>query len=268
MLIDTFGRWIYVKHELNGYKIEYNNLKFLHDHSQELQIPVPRPYLSLVFQHHLWPYHGEYIFMTRLHGRDLHELWLNLSHPEKYKIVSQLRSYMLNLRSMKTPPETMIGSFHGGPVGCYRLLQFDVVGPFLDESHFNRHLRGPLAPSSLSSTVLESHQKRHDLCATHNDLFPRNILVDADLNVIGVVDWKSSGWFPAHWEYCICRNWAYDKVDQDWKKWIHEVLDSWAEEEIADHELMRAYPNRMVYWSTRLNVDSEDGYELYYHTRD
>ncbi|KAF8831140.1 hypothetical protein HHX47_DHR1000159 [Lentinula edodes] len=265
--IDTFGRWIYVKHNLNGFRIEYNNLKFLYDHSREFHVPVPRPYFSFVFRNRLWPYQGEYLFMTRIHGHDLHQRWLTLSHSQKSKIISQLRSYTIDMRSVKPPAETKIGSFSGGPVDCCRLLEFEEVGPFVDEHHLNRHLRGPLELASLSPTVLSSQQKQHELCATHNDLFPRNIMVDDQLNIVAIVDWKSAGWFPVYWEYCMCRNWTYNEVDQDWKKWVSKFLDPWIEEEIADRDLLRAYPNFMVYWSTRVNPDSGDGYELYKYLR-
>ncbi|KAJ4497911.1 hypothetical protein C8R41DRAFT_713453, partial [Lentinula lateritia] len=143
----------------------------------------------------------EYLFMTRIHGHDLHQQWLTLSHSQKSKVISQLRSYMINMRSVKPPGKIKIGSFSGGPVDCCRLLEFDEVGPFVDEDHLNRHLRGPLEGPSISPAVLSSQQIQHELCATHNDLFPRNIMVDDQLNIVAIVDWKSAGWFPVYWEY-------------------------------------------------------------------
>ncbi|TDL20692.1 hypothetical protein BD410DRAFT_363616 [Rickenella mellea] len=55
--------------------------------------------------------------------------------------------------------------------------------------------------------VAISHTKAHPLVLTHNDLFPRNIMVSGT-NVTAILDWECAGWFPSHWEYCKCVNWG------------------------------------------------------------
>ncbi|QSS53212.1 hypothetical protein I7I53_00395 [Histoplasma capsulatum var. duboisii H88] len=36
---------------------------------------------------------------------------------------------------------------------------------------------------------------------THVDIAPRNIMVDENYQITGLVDWKYAGWYPDHWEY-------------------------------------------------------------------
>ncbi|KAE8323535.1 kinase-like protein [Aspergillus sergii] len=36
---------------------------------------------------------------------------------------------------------------------------------------------------------------------THGDIAHRNIMVDENGNVTGIIDWKYAGWYPDYWEY-------------------------------------------------------------------
>lgn len=36
---------------------------------------------------------------------------------------------------------------------------------------------------------------------THNDLDPRNILIQGSW-VVALLDWELSGYYPEYWEYC------------------------------------------------------------------
>ena len=40
----------------------------------------------------------------------------------------------------------------------------------------------------------------HRIVFTHGDLAPRNILVKGG-EVVALIDWEESGWFPEHWEF-------------------------------------------------------------------
>ena len=40
----------------------------------------------------------------------------------------------------------------------------------------------------------------HRIVLTHGDLQPRNILVYGT-EVIGIIDWELSGWYPEYWEF-------------------------------------------------------------------
>lgn len=56
---------------------------------------------------------------------------------------------------------------------------------------------------------------------THSDLHPSNILVslESPCQIIAIVDWQQSGWYPDYWEFCKAEyavdaesGWATDYV--------------------------------------------------------
>ena len=36
---------------------------------------------------------------------------------------------------------------------------------------------------------------------THGDIAPRNIMVDDENKITGILDWEYAGWYPDYWEY-------------------------------------------------------------------
>ena len=36
---------------------------------------------------------------------------------------------------------------------------------------------------------------------THADIAPRNIMVDAQYRITGIIDWEAAGWYPDYWGY-------------------------------------------------------------------
>lgn len=49
---------------------------------------------------------------------------------------------------------------------------------------------------------------------THADIAPRNIMVDEQFNITGLLDWERAGWYPDYWELanitapaCTCGDW-------------------------------------------------------------
>ncbi|KAI0032374.1 hypothetical protein K488DRAFT_33700, partial [Vararia minispora EC-137] len=43
-----------------------------------------------------------------------------------------------------------------------------------------------------------------DICFTHGDLVPKNIMVDPSdgYRITGILDWENAGFYPSFWEYC------------------------------------------------------------------
>ncbi|KAJ3864462.1 hypothetical protein EV359DRAFT_355, partial [Lentinula novae-zelandiae] len=39
-----------------------------------------------------------------------------------------------------------------------------------------------------------------DIVFTHGDITRRNLLVDDNAKVVGIIDWEQAGWRPAYWE--------------------------------------------------------------------
>lgn len=54
----------------------------------------------------------------------------------------------------------------------------------------------------------------------HGDIAPRNIMVDDNCNITGLIDWEYAGWYPDYWEYAQIRSPAFRG---DWKIWLGQT---------------------------------------------
>ena len=54
---------------------------------------------------------------------------------------------------------------------------------------------------------------------THGDIAPRNIMVDEEHNITGILDWEFSGWYPDYWEYSQMLRPAVE-ANRDWQEWM------------------------------------------------
>ncbi|KAJ3513291.1 hypothetical protein NLJ89_g3029 [Agrocybe chaxingu] len=180
--------------------------------------------------------------MARINGVVLEEAWDQLPFDTKAIVAEQLAKYISQLRAIPPPPDVRaICSLAGGPVQCHRLHDDGVSGPFRDEDHMNFQLRHCRPMDAYPAFVQSAHSKSHPLVFTHNDLFPRNIMIDQTTGqVLAVLDWESAGWFPSHWEYCKSRNWGIWKpYQQEWmNEWVPKVIPAYEEEAKADRFLM------------------------------
>ncbi|KAB8210130.1 kinase-like domain-containing protein [Aspergillus parasiticus] len=56
---------------------------------------------------------------------------------------------------------------------------------------------------------------------THGDIAPRNIMVDENTNITGIIDWEYAGWYPDHWEYAQILRLA---LWGDWSIWMENNI--------------------------------------------
>lgn len=68
--------------------------------------------------------------------------------------------------------------------------------------------------------ISKSHGVKHDIVFTHADLNLRNILVDGNGKISGIVDWECAGWYPEYWEYTKAHFSARYNV-----RWTADVFD-------------------------------------------
>ncbi|KAF5369710.1 hypothetical protein D9615_010179 [Tricholomella constricta] len=231
----SLGRWLFIKTTTLLAKEEIMATRFVASHTS---IPVPRVWMSFRWQ---WTH---YIVMNRVDGIQLSDVWLTLSDDSKAIIAEQIRGYFSQLHNIPPPPEvgTRICSVAGGPIADFRLRFIDgETGPFRDEEHMNMRLRQCLSLSQFPDVVKAAHSRKHPRVFTHNDLTPRNIMVDPVTGKItALVDWGCAGWFPTHWEYCKAMNFCNDMTDdgKDFRKWISKMLPVYELESEADRTLM------------------------------
>ncbi|KAJ6508503.1 kinase-like domain-containing protein [Mycena sanguinolenta] len=234
----TLGRWLWIKRS-HFAETEMATMRFVAQHTD---IPVPRVWFSFrwgAFDH---------IVMDRIKGITLFEA-LELGYIQE-------GSDKEDLRSLAPPPNsTSICSVIKGPVKCFRLFSdpkfgpvvpAPPVGPFETEETMNLQIRHLRVLESCDPIVIAAHSKTHALVLTHNDLAPRNIMVDhSACKILAIIDWECAGWFPAHWEICKMINWEKESVTLGWRRWVSKVFpgaeETYRQELEADALLLKQF---------------------------
>ncbi|KAL8392187.1 hypothetical protein RB595_002394 [Gaeumannomyces hyphopodioides] len=162
-----------------------------------------------------------YILMERVDGEPLDLVWDILDDETKAKVVAQIRTIFLDLRSIKDPeicgfvPETdplgrplpgryakagVTDNFFARPQG-----PFNSEGGLLHALAAHLQLRGGPASCWLDRVVLPLlfSMPAHPplMVLTHGELNAKNILVGRDGTVTALLDWSQSGFYPAYWEF-------------------------------------------------------------------
>jgi len=188
---------------------EAANLEYL---SLRTNIPVPKLHSSF-----LDPTTGRYfIIMQYINGITLEEALPGLNTQDRLDVSLQIRSILLDLRSLESPG--YLGSADRRP--CEDGVFYDpespypISGPFSSEDEFYAAIISRFERSEPAAFVrllrnLSEKMPRHKIVFTHGDLQPKNILLqktqeagDGCKYKVFLIDWEISGWYPAYWEFC------------------------------------------------------------------
>jgi len=166
--------------------------------AQKTQISVPKVYCAFKRKN------KAYIVMEKMRGDMLCNVWGNLSEDSQDRILTHLRLLIHDMRQLQ-PTTTHVSNIDGGPLWDGRIPGPGFyVGPFDTQEQFHRYLRRditqPIDGHPEIAQLIEMHKKEWPLCFTHADLSSFNILVRDD-RVIAIIDWATSGWYPAYWEF-------------------------------------------------------------------
>jgi hypothetical protein len=121
------------------------------------------------------------------------------------------------------------------------------TGPFSSISSFNdwvfhAAILGHLIPPEIPKIHRDNHPDEGKIFFTHGDLTLPNILVAGPpgaRELVAIVDWEQSGWYPEYWEYCKLL-YAVD-YEHEWQKkgFADRVMqafkgawDAWGEDEM------------------------------------
>lgn len=171
-----------------------------------------------------------FFFMTLVAGDTLEKRWPTLPGDQKTHIRSALDSVLLTLRALECPSGAPLGS----PVGkrlCQDVRRHVRVSAtsIYSEAQFNDFLLDK--PSSRVAPGFKSWLRsmlRDDrrIVFTHGDFHPRNIMVvdgpDGSIELSGILDWESSGFYPEYWEQLKALNTRSPQDTDDW--WDHLPL--------------------------------------------
>ncbi|KAH6906707.1 kinase-like domain-containing protein [Coprinopsis sp. MPI-PUGE-AT-0042] len=197
---------------------EGQTLWLIREHCPEISHLVPEVYG--------WDTEGDEVFMylSYVPGDTLHSRMENLSEQDLDVIAKQVQSITSSWRRLCLPADDI---FIGTPDRKH----------IRDQMWWNRGHEALLDESSAFPSVAEFNSSFHDLgrdladllgedytriraafpdschvCLTHTDLAPCNIIISpTSPEVVGIIDWQESGWYPEFWEYLKLRYHALGK---------------------------------------------------------
>lgn len=165
--------------------------------SKHTSVPVP----EVIFTH----FDDDYgrIDMTVIPGTRLEKKWDTLDEKTKESICLQLWDMISKIRAIPRPSELSNAS----PMGLLsRDKLFDDLQepgrPLMNDSHlrsriYERYLH---FGGSRYERELPDMLPRSDCCVfTHADIAPRNVKIDEQNTVTGILDWEWVGWYPDYW---------------------------------------------------------------------
>ncbi|KAK3317915.1 kinase-like domain-containing protein [Apodospora peruviana] len=205
-------------------------------------IPVPKVWCSFVHKNRA------YIVMERIQGKEFVVAWPDLPEPSRQRLLSQLRQMLQELRSLRPPSPGVVQSCVGGSLHDARITRaLPRFGPFKTIHEFHFWLRDSTQIDKAETKPSNDHcddQEWTDLkemaarqdgpwpegsVFTHADLNPCNVLLRGD-EVVGIIDWAFSGWYPHYWEYTSA--WHGNALRPDWQALLDRILERQPDEVI------------------------------------
>ncbi|CAG8578527.1 15655_t:CDS:2 [Acaulospora colombiana] len=177
------------------------------EHAKQIEVNVPSVYRIVKGNDRLY-----YIIMERIQGKTLEQLWSSIGWFETLLYSWQLRKIVKLMRQSV--------SVRGGGLASGRYFSSHLEGinrlvRHISPTHLAKYLNWWLfncRPTTLTPRPglflrpLEHH------VFTHQDLAPRNIIVDPQ-DRLWIVGWGYAGYFPIYVEYTAMQHHAMDRVD-------------------------------------------------------
>jgi aminoglycoside phosphotransferase len=175
-----------------------------------------------------------YLLMTGVPGQRLGPMLATMTDKQVDVVTQDLKGYIAELRRIPTliNSKAQICNSLGRGILNWRIgdsQRKELI--FHNESDFNQFLTYnlPLGEDALVQ-ISKSHGAKHEIVFTHADLNPKNILVDENNRISGIVDWECAGWYPEYWECSkmhftvrATSRWIADVIDQIFPMYYDEV---------------------------------------------
>lgn len=189
---------------------------------QRTTVPVPR----IVFAD-FEPGKGD-IGMSFIPGVTLKEIWDGLDGCTKERLCHEIWAFISQWRRIQRPPHLkhLYQCLADGSAATSDPLLVDLQYPprplksdnALRERIRERYLH--FNGGSYRDTLLDRLPYSKESVFTHGDVAPRNILVDDNACITGIIDWELAGWYPDYWELA---NILKPSNDHDWQSWMNRT---------------------------------------------
>ncbi|OQE38602.1 hypothetical protein PENCOP_c008G00964 [Penicillium coprophilum] len=191
--------------------------------AEKTRIPVPNVFACYTYcPTDIRIFYDTYIFMDFIDGDTLHTVWNTSDVATKTRISTQLT--IQEMRDLGNGG--YIGFINHRPVADHCLSTSVDKSPFQSEKDFNTAL--------LEETYQRAAPKRHIGSFLSCFLPPTNIMVKNG-NVVAIIGWELSGWYPEYWEIAkALLIWGWQKDWTDYMRilqpyqaqyFMHQFLD-------------------------------------------
>lgn len=182
---------------------------------------------------------GSWAIMNLIPGQQLGEAWRTMRVSAKAQTISDLKSYLEQLRRLRPSEPGWIGSCSGGPAYDHRINNRATCGPFASISEFHDFLVASIKNCPRPEWVAKYRSQLpddHPIVFAHADISWENILVDPATGIVtGIVDWEMAGFWPQWWEY---RKALFGSRSQLW--WmsvLEQIMPQYKSETDADMDI-------------------------------
>jgi len=194
------------------HQAEFRTLELVEKYTE---VPAPRGIDTL-------QYNGfSFLIMTGLPGQKIGARLHTMTDEQVQGVVQDLKNYISQLRQIPRSGTAICNSLGGGILD-WRIgdsQRKELV--FQDETEFSQYLTYDLPlDEDAQSKIEKAHSVKHEIVFTHADLNLRNILVDENGKISGIVDWECAGWYPEYWEYTKAHFTVRYTI-----RWIADVID-------------------------------------------
>ena len=197
---------------------ELGSLLYLQEHLPAFLAPRPHGLIRIGLFYLL--------FTTLMPGLDLERAWPHLDDAHKKSIGVQIDRLLTQLRSLSKPSHLPLGGVQGeGCKDARRGLRVNKK-PIMDAKQFHDFIfSGSTTASPVYIQLLRDLVPMSSKCVfTHGDIRPANIMVeqgeDGTWEVVAIIDWEASGFYPEHWESVKMTNNLTPGDNNDWYKYL------------------------------------------------
>lgn len=191
---------------------------------------IPVPNILDIYVHN----NENYIVMEYVEGNTLDEIWKDISKDIKESIFKQLKFYIYKLREL--PSENYIGCINYKP--CTDSL-INGSGYFNSEDELNYEIIKrvkTVCKNNYINIYSRCLKTNHKIVFTHGDINPRNIIIKNN-NIVSILDWEMSGWYPEYWEYV--KTLSSVKWSSDWVIYAQNITENYDFEFIVDDNIRK-----------------------------
>jgi aminoglycoside phosphotransferase (APT) family kinase protein len=194
----------------------------------EKYIEIPAPRAVDAVQHP----GSFFLLMTGVPGNIIGRMIHVMTDEQMQFVARDLENYIVEMRRIVNKPGSGFQIWNALGILDWRISDSQHKElRFQDEMKFNEYLTDDLPLDENARNMLsKSHRVKHDIVFTHGDLNLRNILVDRNRKISGIVDWECAGWYPEYREltkvhfttrYTI--RWTADVIDQSFLGYRDEL---------------------------------------------